>query len=74
MWRDRLIWVVALFLYALSHGTWLERMKGIEPSSEAWEATALPLSYIRLKEHHTTKDPVSKRDGAHVVRLIFFAN
>jgi len=27
----------------------LERMKGIEPSYEAWEATALPLSYIRLK-------------------------
>ena len=23
-------------------------MKGIEPSSEAWEATALPLSYTRL--------------------------
>jgi len=27
----------------------VERMKGIEPSSEAWEATALPLSYIRKK-------------------------
>lgn len=31
--------------------TWrkqLERAKGIEPSSVAWEATALPLSYARL--------------------------
>src|SRR5579885_3379808 len=25
----------------------LERVKGIEPSSVAWEATALPLSYSR---------------------------
>src|SRR5215472_9723530 len=26
---------------------WMERVKGIEPSSEAWEAPALPLSYTR---------------------------
>ena len=26
----------------------VERVKGIEPSSVAWEATALPLSYTRL--------------------------
>lgn len=26
----------------------LERMKGIEPSFEAWEAPALPLSYTRI--------------------------
>ncbi len=25
----------------------MERVKGIEPSYEAWEATALPLSYTR---------------------------
>ena len=25
----------------------VERVKGIEPSSVAWEATALPLSYTR---------------------------
>ena len=25
----------------------LERVKGIEPSSQAWEASALPLSYTR---------------------------
>lgn len=28
--------------------TRLERAKGIEPSSVAWEATALPLSYARV--------------------------
>jgi hypothetical protein len=28
-------------------GVWLERVKGIEPSSHAWEARALPLSYTR---------------------------
>ena len=28
----------------------LERVKGIEPSSSAWEAAALPLSYTRLVE------------------------
>ena len=32
----------------------MERVKGIEPSSRAWEAQALPLSYTR---------PVPKRDG-----------
>ena len=26
----------------------VERVKGIEPSSEAWEASALPLSYTRI--------------------------
>jgi hypothetical protein len=27
----------------------LERVKGIEPSSSAWKAVALPLSYTRIK-------------------------
>ncbi len=27
-----------------------ERVEGIEPSSEAWEAPALPLSYTRIVE------------------------
>ena len=27
----------------------LERVKGIEPSSSAWKAVALPLSYTRLR-------------------------
>jgi hypothetical protein len=26
----------------------LERVKGIEPSSEAWEAAVLPLNYTRV--------------------------
>jgi hypothetical protein len=26
----------------------LERVKGIEPSSSAWKAVALPLSYTRI--------------------------
>jgi hypothetical protein len=31
----------------------LERVKGIEPSSSAWKAVALPLSYTRIAVHHT---------------------
>jgi plasmid stabilization system protein ParE len=30
-----------------SSAIWLERVKGIEPSSSAWKAVALPLSYTR---------------------------
>ena len=30
------------------HGEGLERVKGIEPSSSAWKAVALPLSYTRV--------------------------
>ena len=30
----------------------LERVKGIEPSSSAWEAAALPLSYTRWRRRH----------------------
>jgi hypothetical protein len=33
----------------------LERVKGIEPSSSAWKAVALPLSYTRIAVHHTCK-------------------
>lgn len=28
----------------------VERMKGIEPSTPAWEAEVLPLNYIRIEE------------------------
>ena len=31
----------------------MERVKGIEPSSVAWEATALPLSYTRINVQFT---------------------
>ena len=30
----------------------MERVKGIEPSSVAWEATALPLSYTRVRQKY----------------------
>jgi hypothetical protein len=30
-------------------GTLMERVKGIEPSSSAWKAVALPLSYTRIR-------------------------
>ena len=35
----------------------MERVKGIEPSSSAWEAAALPLSYTRA---------APGREGAHL--------
>ncbi len=30
----------------------MERVKGIEPSSKAWEALVLPLNYTRKTETH----------------------
>ena len=35
-------------LYSPKHEGNLERVKGIEPSSIAWKAIALPLSYTRI--------------------------
>src|SRR5262245_50502728 len=35
----------------------LERVKGIEPSSSAWKAVALPLSYTRAREALHTSPP-----------------
>ena len=40
----------------------MERVKGIEPSSSAWKAVALPLSYTRAGHGHT--DPPSEH-GLH---------
>ncbi len=34
----------------MGRGPDLERVKGIEPSSLAWEAKALPLSYTRIRK------------------------
>ena len=31
-----------------------KRVKGIEPSSSAWKAVALPLSYTRVGTHHSS--------------------
>src|SRR5690242_14789057 len=36
----------------------LERVKGIEPSSSAWKAVALPLSYTRVGSRHLSDLPV----------------
>lgn len=33
----------------------MERVKGIEPSSVAWEATALPLSYTRMVRRNSMR-------------------
>src|SRR5450432_2118736 len=38
----------------------LERAKGIEPSSVAWEATALPLSYARVTRFYRRPDTKSR--------------
>lgn len=34
----------------------LERVKGIEPSSSAWKAVALPLSYTRIPDRNQSSD------------------
>jgi hypothetical protein len=39
----------------------LERVKGIEPSYLAWEATALPLSYTRIPFRLTRAAKFEKR-------------
>ena len=42
----------------------VERVKGIEPSSVAWEATALPLSYTRTGPEVYAPAP-SRRNATH---------
>ena len=42
----------------------VERVKGIEPSSVAWEATALPLSYTRKKRVKSMPGARSHANGA----------
>ncbi len=44
----------------------MERVKGIEPSSSAWEAAALPLSYTRraLAPWHRQGLPVNRNEHA----------
>jgi hypothetical protein len=44
----------------------LERVKGIEPSLEAWEASVLPLNYTRLSMFSFVTIPFTFRDhSAH---------
>ncbi len=46
--------------------TWLERVKGIEPSYSAWKAAALPLSYTRIAFFISDLRPL-----ARAVRVFF---
>jgi hypothetical protein len=41
---------LALFTSARMSARGMERVKGIEPSSSAWKAVALPLSYTRIRD------------------------
>jgi hypothetical protein len=41
----------------------VERVKGIEPSSSAWKAVALPLSYTRISQENATIYALSKELG-----------
>src|SRR5665213_1404958 len=43
--------------YKQSQVVRLERVKGIEPSSSAWKAVALPLSYTRLRQSFRRASP-----------------
>src|ERR1017187_9816286 len=53
--RQRRTWVAsnAIWYNSLKR---LERVKGIEPSSSAWKAVALPLSYTRGTRRTFTND------------------
>ena len=45
----------------------MERVKGIEPSSVAWEATALPLSYTRVGRRMVTRDRAGLESSRHTL-------
>src|SRR5262245_24460433 len=49
----------------------MERVKGIEPSSSAWKAVALPLSYTRAREalHASPPSPRLRRLAFAISRL-----
>src|SRR5215831_12471607 len=49
----------------------VERVKGIEPSSSAWKAVALPLSYTRAREalHASPSSPRLRRVAFAIGRL-----
>ena len=55
-------------LYRLSYSSWqTERVKGIEPSSSAWKAVALPLSYTRKQ---TPREPRPHPADAAVIKTV----
>jgi hypothetical protein len=39
----------------------VERVRGIEPLYEAWEAAVLPLNYTRINGYSIVPDPVFRR-------------
>jgi hypothetical protein len=44
----------------------LERVKGIEPSSSAWKAVALPLSYTRKLANSVASTVHAKNGGCRI--------
>ena len=44
----------------------MERVKGIEPSYEAWEAAVLPLNYTRNKQDYKSRSSVVPRTASAV--------
>ncbi|MDB5838560.1 MAG: hypothetical protein JWQ23_512 [Herminiimonas sp.] len=52
----------------------IERVKGIEPSSRAWEAFVLPLNYTRmesiLRSFHAIRQMLMIRSAIATVRLL----
>ena len=52
--------------FTKTKGLRLERVNGIEPSSSAWKAVALPLSYTRKRNGDL---PLRPRKGACLVRF-----
>ena len=51
-------------------GREVERVKGIEPSSVAWEATALPLSYTRVEGDGNRNPPCGESVARPLVRVL----
>jgi hypothetical protein len=51
----------------LNCGNGLERVRGIEPPSRAWEALILPLNYTRVGAEPSTSNVATR--GAHSVSV-----
>ena len=53
----------------LDHKTVSERVTGIEPVSEAWEASILPLNYTRLQTLEPSQFPEMTESALDLDRL-----
>ena len=51
---------------------WMERVMGIEPTSLAWKAAALPLSYTRGEQRYTWLTTAIQGLQFKGVHLMFF--